>query len=480
MQPNSTALPPDPTGEIAQFVSTTQFKDLPASTVQHLKRLLLDGIANAVAGLNTPASTIQHDLLTESSPDHSSRILGSNDPASLLTATYLNAASANALDFDDTYKTFLHPGATAIAPALAIGEKLHAHGRDILTAVAVGYEVPIRLAEASFPSPQRLSQVWGFAPWQTLGAASAAAHLLGLDIESTRHAIGAAAFNAPLPSLRKEGLEPEDRPLSWIKNNYGWAAMGGVLGALMAERGMRSSRTVLNGERGFWVMAGSDRFDAELLTAGLGTEYRLDLTQLKPYAACRWTHSALDGLRQLGAQAALPHHENIDHIDVYTFGELARNFTHVTPEDIVDAQFSLPYLLGLELLGRSPSRGLHETDLRAPDVRDMATRITVKHDPTMDEPFHSGRIPARLVCHPRQGNPVEVALANTHWGTAEDPFTDADLLAKTSALLERSWSSASARTLIDGIMHLEEVSDISAILPHPHPDTGQPPHSRSS
>ncbi|SFP58322.1 MmgE/PrpD family protein [Actinomadura madurae] len=161
----------DATGEIARFVAATRFQDLDTATVEHLKRLVLDGIANAVGGLRTAASRIQDGAVTGLGSERVARVLGSGERASLLAATYMNAACANALDFDDTYRTFLHPGATAIAPSLALGEKLSAHGRDVLAAVAVGYEVPIRVAEAAFPSPERLGEVWGFAPWQTLGSA---------------------------------------------------------------------------------------------------------------------------------------------------------------------------------------------------------------------------------------------------------------------------------------------------------------------
>ncbi|MEV0288868.1 MmgE/PrpD family protein [Kribbella sp. NPDC050820] len=456
---------PDATGEIARFVSETRFEDLDASTVEHLKRLILDGVANAVGGLRTTASRIQHGIMSELGTEPVARILGSGERASLLTATYVNAACANALDFDDTYKTFLHPGATAVAPSLAVAEKLSAHGRNVLAAVAVGYEVPIRVAEAAFPSPHRLRQVWGFASWQTLGAAAATANLLRLDTETTRHALGAAAFNAPVPSVRKEGLEPEDRPLSWAKNNYGWAAMGGVLGAMLAHDGFRSSRTVLDGDRGFWVMAGSDQFDAELLTAGLGDEFRLQLTQVKPYASCRWTHAALDCIRQLRRDGKLPALVDIDRIEVHTFRELASNFTNAAPEDIVDAQFSLPYLLALELAARTPARGLHESDLTDPAILDLATRIAVHHDEAMEVSFYSGHMPSRIICHRRAGDAVAATVPDPVWGTPADPFTDNDLMAKCTALLEPVWGRAPARKLIDGILHLEQVIDLATILP---------------
>ncbi|QPP10181.1 MmgE/PrpD family protein [Streptomyces bathyalis] len=459
------SMSPDATGEIARFVSEARFEDLASATVEQLKRLILDGVANAVGGLSTAASRIQGSVVSGLGSERAARVLGSGEHVSVLAASYVNAACANALDFDDTYKTFLHPGATAVPPSFAVAEKVSAHGRDVLAAVAVGYEVAIRVAEAAFPSPERLRQVWGFATWQTLGSAAAAASLLGLDTETTRHALGAAAFNAPVPSVRKIGLEPEDRPLSWTKNNYGWAAMGGVLGALLARDGFRSSRTVLDGDHGFWTMAGSDRFDAELLTAGLGEEFRLGATRIKPYASCRWTHSALDCVRQLRRSGELPPLADIERVEVHTFRELASNFTNPAPEDIVDAQFSLPYLLALELVERSPGRGLKESDLTDPAVLGVAARIAVHHDEEMDASFHHGQMPSRVVFRTRSGKVVEVAVADPVWGAPEDPFTDDDLMVKCTALLEPAWGRAATRKLIEGILDLDRVTDLATILP---------------
>jgi 2-methylcitrate dehydratase PrpD len=455
----------DVTGEVARFVSATRFGDLDAATVHDLKRFILDGVANAIGGLSTTASRIQSELVAELGTAQSARILGSGVRASQLSATYVNAAAANALDFDDTYKTFLHPGATAISPALAVAERRSAHGRDVLAAVAVGYEVPIRVAEAAFPSPERLRRVWGFAPWQTLGAAAATANLLRLDPETTRHALGGAAFNAPIPSVRKIGLEPEDRPPSWTKNNYGWAGAGGLLATLLAQSGFRTSRTVLDGENGFWMMAGSDRFDPDTVTSGLGREFRLRTTHLKPYASCRWTHSALDCIRVLRRRGDLPDPVHIDRVDVHTFGELVKNFARPDPGDIVDAQFSLPYLLALELLGRSPARGLREADLTDLAVLEMARRITVRYQDGTDAAFHSGHMPSRIVCHLRPTGATDIAVADPVWGSPDDPFTDDDLVAKCTALIEPAWGRDPTRRLIDGLLHLDQIRDVTEILP---------------
>jgi 2-methylcitrate dehydratase PrpD len=240
--------------------------------------------------------------------------------------------------------------------------------------------------------------------------------------------------------------------------------MGGVLGALLAQSRFRSTRAVLDGDHGFWVMAGSDQCDVESMTADLGKDFRLLSTSFKPYAACRWTHSALDCVRAL-QRDGLRRADDIDRVEVHTFHELAANFTSPHPEDVVDAQFSLPHLIALELTDRSPARGLREVDLRDHTVNRLAARVDVHHEPAADKEFEAGRMPFRVVCRLRSGDTVEKAVTDPIWGSPGHPFTDADLLAKCQALIEPSWGAAKTEHLIDGILNLDRVVDVTTILP---------------
>jgi len=457
--------PAGSTRHVADFISSLRYEVLPAHVVDVLKRLIMDGVANIVAGGALAPGRLQTELFTGFGGNPEATVLATGRRLPLPHATYLNSTHANLLDFDDTYKALLHPGATAIAPALAVGEYRRASGRAVMAAVAAAYEVAIRIAEGGAPTPERNRQVWGLGTWQTLGAAAASASLLGLDRTTTQHALGLAAFNAPVPSVRKLGHEPEARPLAWAKNNYGWASMGGVLGTLSAARGFRGSTSVLDGPQGFWVQAGSDQNDEDTIVDGLGSRFRFAETSLKPYAACRWNHSSLDCLRQLRAARELPAPDEIESITIHGFRELVVNCAHPHPQDIIDAQFSLPHLLALEVLGRSSATGLREEDLADPVVRDLASRVHLVRDPAADENYLAGSMSARACVRSRNGTAVEATVLDP-WGSPANPFSDEDLLAKTRALLEPALGPQRARILIDGIFHLEKFDDITDLL-HP-------------
>src|SRR5206468_12459952 len=79
-------------------------------------------------------------------------VIGRRERVDALSATFLNAASANVLDFDDTHlTTAIHPTAP-IAPALfSLAELRPVTGHDLLLAFILGVEIACRIGGAIFP-----------------------------------------------------------------------------------------------------------------------------------------------------------------------------------------------------------------------------------------------------------------------------------------------------------------------------------------
>ena len=178
---------------------------------------------------------------------------------------------------------------------------------------------------------------------------AAVGRLLRLDQATMLSAFGIAGANAPVPSVYKEGIG--ERPVAWVKNNFGWSAQGGALGAMLASHGYRGQTSFLDGDKGFWRMAGSDQCDPDAMVAGLGSEYRIVDNSFKPYACCRYHHTALDALRELQDGQPLEARE-IENTHVRGIWRVSE---HIKPEpqDLIDAQYSLP-LKGHVRAGRGP------------------------------------------------------------------------------------------------------------------------------
>ncbi|MER8766951.1 MmgE/PrpD family protein [Mesorhizobium sp. M0968] len=378
--------------KLASWIAKLRYEDIPPDVLRHAKACLLDSVACIIGGMSSQPCTIIRDVLKQGhGASDAVSVPGADLRMGVLSATYLGAQAANLLDFDDTRGG--HPGATVVPPALALAEEREASGADLVTSIVAGYEVSLRIGRAVQASPKRECAVLGYSTWQTFGAVTAAASLMGLTHTRILNAFGLAGAQAPLPSIRKfvEG----DPPFSWIKNCYGIPSEVGVLSAMLAERDFIGHREIFDGDTGFWAMSGSDCYKQELAVDKLGDQWLILDVGFKPYACCRWTHTLLDSLRLLAARLA---GEVITKIDVYGFRDLVQTLNSPLPTSIIDAQFNARYVAALELTGRSPKSGLFEADLTDPEVITLAERVNLHHDATTDEAyFGKGMYPVRVV-----------------------------------------------------------------------------------
>jgi 2-methylcitrate dehydratase PrpD len=451
---------PTVTDSMAKFIAGLDPRSLPTAILDSAKWLLLDGVANTIAGADNAIARAQLDLFTSWGGAPQATVLGTGERIPAPHAAYLNASLANLLDFDDTYKTFCHPGATSIAPTLAVGELRHASGWEALAALIAGYEVQLRVMEAGLPTPERRRQIWGFSVWQTLGATAAAARLLRLDEATAVNALSLGAFNAPVPNIPKLGLGAE-RPGAWTKNNYGWAAMGGVLGALLAETGFRGNGAILDGPSGFWAMAGSDRFDAGVALDGLGEEFRFVHTSFKPYASCRWSHSSIDAAAEIATR--LEPGEAVLDLEIRAPADIADSLGWAEPTDLVDAQFSIPHVVALELLGRSTRFGMSDANFMDADVVRLARSVSLHHDTSMDADFYAGHMPVRVTATTSTGRQIVAARLDAS-GSQESPVGHEAIWAKWQALVGDRLGADVAEELGSRLLALESEPDVASVV----------------
>lgn len=435
--------------------------DVPSDVVQHAKACVLDSIGCMIAGNATPACTTILDVLQRYGAGDIV-VPGSGKTLALPAAAYLNAQAANALDFDDSFRSGApsHPGATIVPPALAIGQDRGAGGEDFLRAVIAGYEASLRIGCAIQPSAGRKQEVYGFSTWQIFGAVTAATCLLGLTADQIVNALGLAAVHAPVPSLRKLGTG-EPPPYPWIKNTYGAASEMGLLAALLAAEGYIGSRSIFEGDHGFWVMSGSDRYRPELMTEALGQDWLLRDVGFKHYGCCRWTHTMLDALHDCAGKVSPT---DIASVDVYAFKELYQ-LRGSAPGSVIDAQFHAPHVAALELLGRSPARGLLASDLSDPQVAALRNKVAMHHEPAADEPYYRhGILPVRVVLHMRDGSEHTVSRENPTGSAAAGGYPREAIEAKYLRLSSGALGQQRAASSMAALNDIES-RPLSAVLP---------------
>ena len=308
--------------------------------------LLLDWTGCAVAGRAEPAG-VKIAATFAGETGQCTRIGGAS--ASAQMAALHNGCLGNVLEMDDVDKrAVLHAAPTVIPAALAMAEHVKTDRESLLNSIVVGYEATIRVGRAVGPGHYAF---WhNTATCGPFGAAAAACYLLpGSDLVS---ALGLAGTQAA--GLWQTRHEPD----SMAKQLHaGHAAQVGVQSALLSAQGFQGPRTILEGEQGFFaaLCPGADARDVLFEQES----WLLHETSLKPYAACRHAHPAID--------AALMADDDGGDIIVRTYADALKFCDRPDPDRVIAAKFSLQHAVAVAL------------DKGVPDLSDFEQDAVLRH-----------------------------------------------------------------------------------------------------
>ncbi|MDA1003817.1 MAG: MmgE/PrpD family protein, partial [Chloroflexi bacterium] len=245
-------------------------------------------------------------------------------------------------------------------------------------AIAIGYEVSIRVGEALGPSHYEHWHTTGTAG--VLGAAAAAARLAGLDVDAAQRALGSAGtMSAGLWEFLADGaMSKQLHPAK--------AAHDGILAALLAARGFTAATRVLEGPKGLLAAMSSDP-RSERLTDGLDPHmaaWRITGVSFKVHASCRHTHSAVDAALELRAKHSL-RPETIARVDVRLYTQALGLLEGMGPTTPYAAKFSLPFCVASALMhgDLAPRRFTDESIVDAGTLA-LAERVRFTTDAELD------------------------------------------------------------------------------------------------
>lgn len=234
------------TERLAELASGIGYDGLPAAVREKTRALLVHGLAVGLVSYAAEPARIARRVIAAAEPlAGGARILVDGTRVTAGGAIFANTALLHARNADDAYQTAPHIGCAVISVALAVGETVGASGREVLAAIAAGYEVSARcVADAVGPSTRagfRASSIY-----DPFGAAATAGRLLGLDRARMAHALGIAASGCCglLQGLGESKLDWKFQP--------GQAARAGYLAATLAGAGATGARLALEGPAGFY------------------------------------------------------------------------------------------------------------------------------------------------------------------------------------------------------------------------------------
>ncbi len=399
-------------GEIlGRFVAESRWEALPPSVRHEGKRSLLNFIGCAIGAAQTPPIEQAMRVLLPLSGAARVIVLGRRERLDPLNAAFVNAISANLLDYDDTHlATVIHPSAPVAPAALALAEQRGLSGEALLHAFILGAEIECRIGNAV--SPGHYARGWHITTTcGVFGAAMASAKLLGLSDEQTWHALGIAASQSA-------GLV-ENLPNGAKNVAVGNAVRNGMLAALMAQQGYTGAPAAIEGALG-WARAMGDTPVLAAMTEGLGERWEVLLNTYKPYPCGIVMHAVIDACLAL-------RHELVssDIAEITVSGDqllLDRGDRAVANER--DARVSIHHCAAVAFLfGAAGLREFSEAVVQDPAV--VALRRRVRAQLKTDSPRGAATVCVRVT----GGRVLEKTVLHAK-GSTEQPLSDAELEAK--------------------------------------------------
>ncbi len=377
---------------LAEWLQSQDPQEISEPALSACADTVIDTIGLSIAARHTDYV----GALCEAWPDQGRcTVLGGPDTRDMTGAAMINGTAAHGEDFDTTFEGCpVHAGATVVPAVLAAAENWGLNGIQATKGIAVGTEVMSRLGLLA----RKGIHAAGFHPTAVLGTMAATAGVAaaaGLPATATANAFGIAGSMA-------SGIIEYLADGTWTKRMHaGWAAQSGLRAAAMARAGFTGPASVFEGDHGlFHAFAPSIDPEFEILTADLGTQWRMERTAFKPYACGTMTQPFIDCAIQLA--------RTLNAADIVSLrclvgeGTVHRLWEPLNlkqrPPNAYAAKFSTPYCVAVGFLrGDAGLAEFNAETVRDSAILDLAARVSYEIDPGNEYPRnYTGRISATL------------------------------------------------------------------------------------
>ena len=438
------------TAALVDLVHGLGWDDLPVAGVELVRNAFLDCLGCMLAGAGTEDAAPVERWVGTLGGGSDCVVVGSSLRSPAALAALANGTSAHALDLDDFSPTMMHPSVCLVPAVLALGEREHASGREMMTAYAAGFEAMARLCRAL--NPEHYARGWhSTATAGVIGAAVAAGRLLQLTPAQMTTAIAIAASWAG--GLR-DNFGSAVKPL-----HAGSAAMHGIAAAELAAEGLTAAAQILDGERGYLAVLAAKPPE---LAPFLATELELTASGIafKRFACCGAIHTALDGLLELRAEHELTP-DDVVSIRCGVNSWAPEILIHHAADTPAEGRFCVEYSLAVALVdGEAGFHQYTEERVADPAVRSLMQRVEVYVDDALavDKTTFPATVTIQTVDGRELSRVVDVAR-----GTPEVPLATEELVQKFRACASTKLSPTEVDSVLEALLGLEGVDDVAVL-----------------
>jgi 2-methylcitrate dehydratase PrpD len=425
------------TSQLCDRIADTSYENLGVPAIEAARRLVLDGIAVAVAGTQEEAIHILAAHYKEQGGAAQATAIGNGFRLNTVSAAALNGASMHVLDFEPMWSPANHALSTTLAGVLALAEARGTNGREVLTALVKGLEMQGWIRHASGQFEARTLRFHPPGAAGPLGAAVAAGHILRLSPDQLAHAIGIAASRAG-SLLANAGTMTKS-------THCGHAAALGLESALLAARGFNANAAVFEAAQGYVPALYDDGFNVEEMLGFGRAPFRI----VEPGYAIKMFPSQFG--THFGITAALELHPNIPDATairrVLLTAPVMAYVNRPRPKTGLEGKFSLQYTAASALLdGKVGIRTFTDARLAKADMQDLLTKFEVRLDPAISGRFEDMHVLLRVEFDGGQALETRCDGPRGKWGTP--PISEAEHLVKVRDCLATRLEPAAVEAVI--------------------------------
>jgi len=443
-------MPEEATAVLAEFAASLTYEAIPERVRDYCKDLLLDALACAVAGHlgeETPQLAALSSALAQS---RESTVIG-GDRLSLAGSTMLNGYLITAVTMCDAHRpTMTHVTPEVVPPALAIAERDALSGRDLLVALAAGFEVTTRIGIGVDFAEFRARGWHGPGIFGPFGAAAAVGRLLGFDADTMSRAFGLA------------GSQAAGTFAAWgtptVKFHQCRGALSGLLAALLANEKFVATREFLTAPDGGLYHSYATSAHPLATIADLGQRWELEQIALRLWPAA----SSIQGM--MTAMFDIAEKRRVDPAQVKTLRialsqpvfDLHGNFAKYQGkfEALLSAHFVAAAIMHdrqLTLVQFEPKR------YDDPKLRQFAERVEVRAEPGL-------RGAAALVDVETMSGELFSARCDRPLGAPENRLSRAQIEDKFRTYARDRLSPAHVEDVIGAVARLEQVASARSLM----------------
>jgi len=367
-----------------------------------------------------------------------------------IEAALVNGTMAHADETDDTLAPGpWHPGSNVVPAALATGEQFGVSGAQFVRAVVLGYDVGTRVM-AAIQSGLANSHKLSYGIAGVFGSGAAAACVAGLDDRQMRWVLSYCA-------QQSSGIESFPRDPEHIEKGFifaGMPARSGVTAALLVHEGWNAVNDIMAGPDNF-ILANAPAGKADPLVDKLGERYELMRANIKRWTVGQPIHAPLDALEALLKKQP---------IDVARIREIVLRYQ---PGSITDnsgaSDINVQHAVAVMLTDKTLTfRSIHDT-ARLHDPAIVSLREKIRLDPgtaTTGTPR-----PPLFRITMNDGTVIVQDATGPVLGTAQNPMTRDQLVAKCRDLMAPVLGASQTARLIEKTLALDSVKDVRELRP---------------